>query len=256
MLVTLNLFCTELFLVRPADGDDYVYSPIEVNVTLQCIVNNTHLEWYIDMLTFASEIQRSKLESRKIFQFAPVTSADGLTMSTVIAFGSLTLNNHSRVCCQTLILTVVKEVCTTLIVYGELLNLICQTMSIMSVEIERPSPPQNVSFQYTEESSLINISWTSSNLMGVEQNYTLNFDTHLIRTLESHYIYQQNTRDSSVTCSLFIIAVNGAGESDPSDKMFIPSLPDIGPIINSLKLQVWKSDGKVMISVSFEVRMV
>ena len=49
-------------------------------------------------------------------------------------------------------------------------------------------------------------------------------------------------------------AVNGAGESDPSNNVTIPSLPDIGPVTASLTHQVWKSGGEIMVNVSFEVR--
>ena len=49
-------------------------------------------------------------------------------------------------------------------------------------------------------------------------------------------------------------AVNGAGESDPSNNVSIPSLPDIGPVTASLTHQVWKYDREIRVNVSFEVR--
>ena len=51
-------------------------------------------------------------------------------------------------------------------------------------------------------------------------------------------------------------AVNGAGESDPSNNVSIPSLPDIGPVTASLTHQVWKYDGEIRVNVSFEVHSV
>ena len=50
--------------------------------------------------------------------------------------------------------------------------------------------------------------------------------------------------------------MNGAGESDSSNNVTIPSLPDIAPVTDSLRHQVWKSDGEIMVSVSFEVSYV
>ena len=48
--------------------------------------------------------------------------------------------------------------------------------------------------------------------------------------------------------------MNGAGESDRSNNVSIPSLPDIGPVTASLTHQVWKHDGEIRVNVSFEVR--
>ena len=87
--------------------------------------------------------------------------------------------------------------------------------------------------------------------MGVDQNYTIIFDTYMVETTHLYYIYQQNTSD--VSCSAFIKAMNGAGESDPSNNVTIPSLPDIAPVTASLRHQVWKYNGEITASVSFKV---
>ena len=76
----------------------------------------------------------------------------------------------------------------------------------------------------------------------------------MVETTQLYYIFQQNT--SNIRCGTFIAfikTVNGAGESDPSNSVTIPSLPDIAPVTASLRHQVWKSDGEIMVSVSFEV---
>ena len=52
------------------------YSPVGVNATLQCVVNNTILMWVVDGLTIDSPIQRPALHSREIFQGRPTTSVD------------------------------------------------------------------------------------------------------------------------------------------------------------------------------------
>ena len=40
-----NNMCMDVFLVAPGDGEEFVYSPVGVNATLQCAVKNTILTW-------------------------------------------------------------------------------------------------------------------------------------------------------------------------------------------------------------------
>ena len=89
----------------------------------------------------------------------------------------------------------------------------------------------------------------------VDQNYTTNFELYEVEeTAQNYYLFRQNTSDSEILCSVYVTAVNGAGESDPSNNVTIPSLPDIGPVTASLSHQVWKSaGGEIMINVSFKV---
>ena len=111
----------DVFLERPGDGEDFVYSPVDVNATFHCAVNNSHILWVVSMLAFDSISQKRTLESRQIFQTEPVTSTDGVTRSSVTVFGNLTLNNNSRICCQSQLENnefVIK--CTTLLLYGKL----------------------------------------------------------------------------------------------------------------------------------------
>ena len=42
-IVSTNEVNSDLFLVRPGDGEEFVYSPVNVNATLHCAVNNTNL---------------------------------------------------------------------------------------------------------------------------------------------------------------------------------------------------------------------
>ena len=88
--------------------------------------------------------------------------------------------------------------------------------------------------------------------MGVPQSYTIVFDTCVAETTKPYYVLQKNT--SVAKCSAYVIAMNGAGESDPSNNVSIPSLPDVGPVIASLIHQVWKQDGEIRVNVSFQVR--
>ena len=91
-------------------------------------------------------------------------------------------------------------------------------------------------------------------VLGMEQNYTITFDTYVAETTERYYIHHLNTSD--VRCGTFLAfikAVNGAGESDPSNNVSIPSLPDIGPVTASLTHQVWKYDGEIRVNTTFQV---
>ena len=117
IIIHLTLYLV-LFLLRPGDGKEFVYSPVNVNATLHCAVNNTFLVWVVDGLAFDSPVQRPHLNSRGIFQSGPTIQSDGVTSSSVIVFGSRELNNNTRICCQ-LFVDELKENCTTLIIYGK-----------------------------------------------------------------------------------------------------------------------------------------
>ena len=96
-------------------------------------------------------------------------------------------------------------------------------------------------------------------MTGVNQSYVIVFDAHIIKTTQLYHVFHPETTsaDSIATCGLaFVKAVNGAGESDPSNNVSIPSLPDIGPVTASLTHQVWKYDGEIRVNVSFQVRYI
>ena len=95
-------------------------------------------------------------------------------------------------------------------------------------------------------------------MTGVNQSYVIVFDVHIIKTTYLYHIFYQEitSADSIANCGRFLAyvkVVNGAGESDPSNNVSIPSLPDIGPVTASLTHQVWKYDGEIRVNVSFEV---
>ena len=91
----------------------------------------------------------------------------------------------------------------------------------------------------------------ATTMIGVDQNFTIVLDMYTFETTQRYYIYQHNASD--IKCSVYIIVVNGAGESDPSHNVSIPLLPDIGPVTASLTHQVWKYDGEIRANVSFQV---
>ena len=103
---------------------------------------------------------------------------------------------------------------------------------------------------------VINISWSATTLVGIDQSYSIIFESHRAETTQLYYIIELIAFASK--CGIFlayVTAVNGAGESDPSNNVTIPSLPEIGPVTASLTHQVWKSaSGDIMVSVSFQVR--
>ena len=100
----------------------------------------------------------------------------------------------------------------------------------------------------------INITWTASNIIEVDHNYTIQFDTHRAETTQFYFITELETFASHCGEFLaYVTAVNGAGESDPSNNVTIPSLVDIGPVTASLTHQVWKSGEEIVVNVSFEV---
>ena len=106
--------------------------------------------------------------------------------------------------------------------------------------------------------NLINISWTATTMTGVNQSYVIVFDAHIIKTTQLYHVFHPETTSTDsiiATCGFaFVKAVNGAGESDPSNNVNIPSLPDIGPVTASLTHQVWKCYGDIRVNFSFQVR--
>ena len=116
-----------------------------------------------------------------------------------------------------------------------------------------------MSIRNARGANLINISWTATTMTGVNQSYVIVFDTHIIKTTYLYHIFLQEitTAVSIANCGRFLAnvkAVNGASESDPSNNVSIPSLPDTGLVTASLTHQVWKYDGEIRVNVSFEVR--
>ena len=208
--------------------------------------------------------QDNALTSMGIYLKIMPTTSEGITTSYIKVFCSIDLNNNTKFCCQVLVRQNIREVCTTLIVFGMAL-----TMEKLihfnhfpppppppkkkKKKTGRPSPPEIISVNYTTNLVAIKIYWTATSTTGVEQNYTICLKECTDETKHLYYIYHQNKADSHIDCFVYVIAVNGAGESEPSNNVTIPSLPDIGPVTASLTHQVWKSNGEIMVNVSFKV---
>ena len=103
-------------MVRPGDGEHYVYSPVDVNATLHCAVNNTLLSWNVDGFNFDNAFERLILNSRGVFQTTHTTEA--LSNSTLTVFGDIDVNNNIIICCESNEGLMHRESCTTLIIYG------------------------------------------------------------------------------------------------------------------------------------------
>ena len=183
----------DIDLVRPGDGEEFVYSPVGVNATLHCAVNNTDLEWEIDGFNFESLFDRNHLQSRNIFQESTTTLL-GITRSSVKVFGNVNTNNGTMICCRR---DALREFCTTLIIYGIMIPLLIMIISMISI-IDRPSRPKNVSVQYDGTMHSLNISWTMTFVMGVEQNYTIVFDTYVINTSQLYCVHYLGTLQTTV----------------------------------------------------------
>ena len=110
---------SELFLVRPGDGEDFAYSPVGVNATLHCTVNNTNLFWVVDGLNFDREFSGAILHSRGIYQ--RLTTSQGIMRSELTVYGDMETNNIINVCCLSFLVLGenAQECCTTLLMYGK-----------------------------------------------------------------------------------------------------------------------------------------
>ena len=118
---------------------------------------------------------------------------------------------------------------------------------------DRSFPPENISIQSISAGS-INITWDAESVAGVDQYYIVNFTSNMssVRLTKPFLSLNQSIHDVPCGTSLFITAVNGAGESSPST-LVLPSLPDIGRVTASLEHQVRKVNGDVLVRVSFKV---
>ena len=240
--------------MRPGGSNEFVYSPIDVNATLYCVVDDPALFWTVDgILIYPGSIPEAMFNEKGIFQMT-YPASDGTLRSNLTVYGDITLNNNISSCC--VLSNIEDQSCTTLIIYGKcnisITSLTELKYSLVSIDI--PSPPNNIAFQQTGVTDLVNISWTAEVLTGVNQTYKVTFDSGtVIETMDMYYVYKQSM--FGIRCVAYVKAVNGAGESDPSNNVNIPSLPDIEPVTASLTHQVWKSNGHIMVNVSFKVSL-
>ena len=105
--------------MRPGDGRDFVYSPVDRNATISCAVSGEELEWVVDGLTFESRTEALVLHSRGIFKSTTEVLPDAVTTSSVTVFGDISVNNDTQACCETIVDNEVVRNCSTLVIYGE-----------------------------------------------------------------------------------------------------------------------------------------
>ena len=94
-----------------------MYSPVEINATLTCIVNARVLLWSINGDSYYSDTE-SSLNPRGIYFRITSETSVGITESYMKVFGDRAVNNNISICCQSLVGTTFNEACTTLIIYG------------------------------------------------------------------------------------------------------------------------------------------
>ena len=122
-----------------------------------------------------------------------------------------------------------------------------------------PQQPTAVMEEYFQSSGSVKLSWTANLTDGVNHNFTVtvrNVTSSTTNTIVRETVQQPYYVLSR--CGMFEIqvqAVNGAGESEPSNivKVSLPLLPDISPVSNSLSHRVYKYNGEIMVQISFEV---
>ena len=122
----------------------------------------------------------------------------------------------------------------------------------------RPCRPSLELPQYLRDSGSVSLSWTANVTEGVDHNYTIVIHNVtsttkevLVETTTSlHYMF-----DECGEFDIQVIAVNGAGQSAPSNivRVSLPLLPDITPVSKSLKHRVWKENGSITLQINLEV---
>ena len=88
-----------------------------MNTTLNCAVMNTRLLWYIDEEPYYG--LEPDFTSRGIF-ISTYTSSNGITTSYMTVFGNQSINTNISICCQYIERRMLRDACTTLILYGML----------------------------------------------------------------------------------------------------------------------------------------
>ena len=103
-------------MARPGDGKKFIYSPVGMNTTLNCVLMNTRLLWGIDEEPYVG--LEPDLTSRGIF-ISTYTPSNGIITSYVTVFGNQTINTNVSICCLYFEGLIVRgRACTTLIHYG------------------------------------------------------------------------------------------------------------------------------------------
>ena len=106
--------CVDVFLERPGDGDEVIYSPVGVSVTLNCVVRGSILYWGINGDYY--DESEPEVTSRGIFLQAPTTISADIEMSSLTVIGNIS-NNNLSICCQVLVQRELMDACTTLMIY-------------------------------------------------------------------------------------------------------------------------------------------
>ena len=264
-----------------------MYAPSGQNETFTCAVNGSELLWEMNMLNLAIPHHANELEENGIFS-GSLRKVGGLFCSTLTVLVS-DYSHNADICCQgRRTSNPLETCCTRLLEYGMLKNvtLIFSTIDCIQFFVHatetskqrikdacmqlkneiavtfgyyagRPLSPFLELPQYLRDSGSVNLSWTANVTEGVDHNYTIvihnvtsTSQEVLVETTSLHYMF-----DKCGEFDIHVIAVNGAGQSAPSNtvRVSLPLLPDITPVSQSLKHRVWKENGSITLQINFEV---
>ena len=191
-------------------------TPLGDNTTFICSVvlaeNTTfgELSWEVDGLRFHSSFQEEQLHDRGIFQSGVIEDGNKF-MSTLVVAG-IEMNNGSVVQCHTGFRDRM----------GTATPSVPSNVAVLTV-YSPPDPPTNVN---VSELGLLqlNVSWTAvPTLPDVNVSYRINvtkLDTlkvFMSDEVNSTSFVFEGTEPSCDTYEFSVTAVNGAGESSPSD---------------------------------------
>ena len=102
--------------MKPGDGNNSVYSPINVNVTLHCVVDaSSRPFWTVDGEETIFTSTMTTLNARGIFIFEMIDMASDGISSNLTMYGNT--NCNISICCALRNMEV--QSCTTLIIYGK-----------------------------------------------------------------------------------------------------------------------------------------
>ena len=185
-----------------------VVAPLgDANATFNCSIKNSELlRWEVNKLRFNDDDDAPVLLSKQIFQVGPTEDPQNRTTSSVLV-ATTHDNNETMIQC---------------FARSENYNFVSSNVAVLT-KYGPPASPTNVS---VSELGLLqlNVSWTAvSALPDVNVTYTINvtnldtLEVFMSDEVTSTSFVFEGTEPSCDTYEFSVTAVNGAGESSPSD---------------------------------------